>query len=92
VPYLVGIGKMSFRRYALFSYTTGLVWTLVLFIAGYVLGDNVAVLNNFRSVFNQGAVIAGIILVLAAIAGAYGYRVWRSKRQTTGNSEQEADY
>ncbi|WP_400161783.1 DedA family protein [Brevibacillus sp. TJ4] len=81
VPYLVGIGKMSFRKYALFSYTTGLVWSIVLFVAGYVLGDNVEVLEGFRSVFNQGAAVVGIAVVLAGTAGAYGYKVWKGKQQ-----------
>lgn len=31
IPYIVGINKMSFRRYALFSYSTGLIWTLIFF-------------------------------------------------------------
>jgi membrane protein DedA with SNARE-associated domain len=38
VPYLVGISKMSYKRYVLFSYTTGLVWTLLFFIVGRFFG------------------------------------------------------
>jgi membrane-associated protein len=41
IPYLVGINKMTFRRYALISYSTGLVWTLLFFITGYLVGDHV---------------------------------------------------
>lgn len=81
VPYLVGIGKMSFRKYALFSYTTGLVWSIVLFVAGYALGDNVDVLEGFRSVFNRGAAVVGIVVVLAGTVGVYGYKVWKGKQQ-----------
>lgn len=39
VPYLVGINKMSFARYALYSYTTGFVWTLLLFLMGRMFGQ-----------------------------------------------------
>jgi membrane-associated protein len=44
LPYLVGINKMSFRRYALISYSIGLIWTLVFFTLGYVAGDHVPAL------------------------------------------------
>ncbi|WP_028547470.1 DedA family protein [Paenibacillus sp. UNC451MF] len=40
-PYIVGINKMSFRKYALLSYSTGLVWTLIFFAAGRMAGDHV---------------------------------------------------
>ncbi|WP_103109842.1 DedA family protein [Brevibacillus reuszeri] len=80
VPYLVGIGKMTFRRYAAFSYTTGLVWTLILFFAGHFMGNNVANLNAFLSMFNQGLVVGIAVLVLVAGASIYGYKVWKRKR------------
>lgn len=41
VPYLVGINRMSFARYALYSYSTALVWTLAFFLLGYSFGDQV---------------------------------------------------
>lgn len=37
MPYLVGINKMSFRRYALLSYSSGLVWTLIFLPWGALL-------------------------------------------------------
>lgn len=40
MPYAVGLNKMSFRRYALFSYTTGFVWTLLFFTLGRYVGDH----------------------------------------------------
>lgn len=38
VPYLVGIRRMSYKRYILFSYTTGLIWTLLFFTVGRFFG------------------------------------------------------
>jgi membrane protein DedA with SNARE-associated domain len=35
VPYFVGLNRMTFLRYAMFSYTTGFVWILFYFIVGY---------------------------------------------------------
>ncbi|GED72089.1 hypothetical protein BRE01_57910 [Brevibacillus reuszeri] len=80
VPYLVGIGKMTFGRYAAFSYTTGLLWTVILFFAGHFMGNNVANLNAFLSIFNQGMVVGIAGLALLAAAGIYGYKVWKRKR------------
>ncbi|WP_312116024.1 DedA family protein [Brevibacillus reuszeri] len=80
VPYLVGIGKMTFGRYAAFSYTTGLLWTVILFFAGHFMGNNVANLNAFLSIFNQGMVVGIAGFALLAAAGIYGYKVWKRKR------------
>lgn len=38
VPYIVGINKMPYHRYALCSYTTGFIWTCIFFTAGRYLG------------------------------------------------------
>lgn len=81
VPYLVGIGKMSFRRYAVFSYTTGLVWTLVLFFAGYITGDNAARVEGFLSLLNNGEVVGAIVLLIVAGTGVYGFKVWQSRKK-----------
>jgi len=80
VPYLVGIGKMSFGRYAAFSYSTGLVWTLILFFAGHFMGNNVERVNAFLGMFNQGLVVAIAGVVLACAATIYGVKVWKRKR------------
>ncbi|MFH5186898.1 DedA family protein [Paenibacillus sp. TAB 01] len=41
VPYIVGFNQMTFRRYALISYTTGLIWTLLFFTVGQFAGGHV---------------------------------------------------
>jgi membrane-associated protein len=41
LPYIVGLNKMSFRRYALISYPTGFVWTLLFFTAGRLAGGHI---------------------------------------------------
>jgi len=41
MPYLVGINKMSYKRYALYSYTTGFVWTLFYFTTGRFVGNHI---------------------------------------------------
>ena len=38
---LVGMNNMSFKTYALYSYTTGFVWTLVYFVLGALFGKHI---------------------------------------------------
>ncbi|MEC0226270.1 DedA family protein [Paenibacillus alba] len=41
IPYLVGINKMPYRTFVLYSYTAGLVWTSVFFVLGQLAGSHV---------------------------------------------------
>lgn len=41
IPYVVGVGKMSFARYSFFSFSTGFVWTLLFFTIGRLFGNHV---------------------------------------------------
>ncbi|PZE20277.1 DedA family protein [Paenibacillus xerothermodurans] len=45
MPYIVGLNKMTFRRYAFISYSTGLVWTLLFFAAGRFAGGHIGTVN-----------------------------------------------
>ncbi len=66
MPYLVGMNKMSFRRYALFSFTTGFVWTLIFFTAGRFVGDHVQELGNIF--YNYGIRLLWIPFTVALVA------------------------
>lgn len=59
MPYLVGINKMSFRRYALLSYTSGLVWTLIFFTVGRFVGNHVQDVGLL--VYNYGIRLLGLL-------------------------------
>ncbi|KQL46964.1 alkaline phosphatase [Brevibacillus choshinensis] len=88
VPYLVGIGKMTFRRYALFSYTTGLVWTLALFAIGHFTGNNVAYLSAHINTLTQGMAAGVAGLVLVAVVGVYVYKVWKRRKERVVTSKE----
>lgn len=62
VPYIVGMNKMPYLKYALFSYTTGLVWTTFYFLLGRYFGNS---LDNINSIYVKYVWI--IIVVLAII-------------------------
>jgi membrane protein DedA with SNARE-associated domain len=64
VPYLVGINKMSFRRYMLYSYTAGLAWTSVFFVAGQYAGSHVETIGTM--IYHYG-IYAGLALILGIL-------------------------
>lgn len=47
VPYIVGMTKISYSKYALFSYSTGFIWTLIYFAIGIYFGSNINMFENF---------------------------------------------
>ncbi|CAM3377307.1 MULTISPECIES: DedA family protein [Brevibacillus] len=74
VPYLVAMGGMTYRRYALLSYPIGLVWTVAFYLIGYVFGRNVeTIIGMIRS---YGAytlmallVVLGVVLLVRKMRG-----------------------
>jgi len=65
VPYLVGINKMSFKRYALYSYSTGFFWTLFYFLLGASFGEYIELIADLA--FQYG-LLFGILLVIGFFA------------------------
>ncbi|MED2182576.1 DedA family protein [Bacillus wiedmannii] len=74
VPYLVGMNNMSFKVYALYSYTTGLVWTLVYFVLSSLFGQHIE--SIVAIAIEYGVYFGGI--VFGVESGAYLYRQRRS--------------
>lgn len=56
-PFVAGIGRMDYRRFALFNVVGAIVWVLVCAYAGYFFGNIPIVQDNF------GLVVLGIIFV-----------------------------
>ncbi|MCS7458979.1 DedA family protein [Paenibacillus doosanensis] len=79
-PYIVGINKMTFRRYALISYSTGLVWTLIFFVAGRLAGDHVEEAGKLIHLYGLRLlwVPAALVMIWAV------YRLVFSKRSLGG--------
>ncbi|MGD6890485.1 DedA family protein [Bacillus mobilis] len=74
VPYLVGMNNMSFKMYALYSYTTGFVWTLVYFVLGSLFGQHIE--SIVAVAIEYGVYFGGLVFVVAG--GAYLYKQRRS--------------
>ena len=74
-PFVAGIGRMSYRRFAAFNVVGGIVWVLLFLLAGYYFGNLPAVKHNFHYV------------ILAIVAISLVPVVWellRARRDTGG--------
>ncbi|WP_243524967.1 DedA family protein [Bacillus pseudomycoides] len=69
VPYLVGMNRMSFQTYALYSYTTGFVWTLLYFILGSMFGKHIEIIVELATKY--GIYFGSIIVVIVSISYLY---------------------
>jgi membrane-associated protein len=74
-PFVAGIGKMSYPRFAIYNVTGGAVWVLAFLLAGWWFGGLETVQKNFHLVI--GAII--VISVLPPIIEAI--RVQRDPRK-----------
>jgi membrane protein DedA with SNARE-associated domain len=74
VPYIVGMNKMPFKTYALYSYTTALVWTMIYFILGFLSGDHiesiVKVGTTYGLVLGAFAAVSGIVIYMCINKGS----------------------
>jgi membrane-associated protein len=71
-PFVAGVGKMVYSRFALFNVVGALAWVLLFIPAGYLFGNVPAVKRNFHIV-----IFAIIILsILPAV-----FEIWRERRR-----------
>lgn len=73
VPYLVGIGKMPYRKYATYSYSTGFLWTLVYFVIGRLFGNHIERIAEWVTEYGWYGL---------AILSLTGLVIWRVKRSS----------
>ncbi|WP_438358034.1 DedA family protein [Brevibacillus dissolubilis] len=69
VPYIVAVGGMSYRKYALFSYTTGLVWTFAFYMVGYLFGQHMEKIIEMTRTY--GFILLGVLVVLLLLFFLY---------------------
>jgi membrane protein DedA with SNARE-associated domain len=76
-----GIGKMNLGRFTIFTFAGSLVWSIVLTLAGYYLGEA-------WSAFSEQASAAFTIVSIMVLAGIFAIvAVWYSKRKRTAPNE-----
>lgn len=63
-PFLAGVGTMSYRRFAIYNVTGGVVWVLTFSLAGYWFGGISMVKENFTLVIMAIIVISVLPAVI----------------------------
>jgi membrane-associated protein len=74
-PFVAGIGRMTYARFALYNVAGGVAWIAIFVLGGYAFGNIPVVKRNFTLV-----VLA--IIVLSVLPGVIEYV--RQRRQSTG--------
>jgi membrane-associated protein len=80
-PFVAGIGKMAYRRFAAFNVVGGLVWVASFTLAGHWFGNIPAIKRNFH-------VVILAILVISVVPIAIEW--WRARRPQAAGSASEA--
>jgi membrane-associated protein len=76
VPFVAGVGAMTYRRFFVFNVVGGFVWIYAFTYLGFFFGNLPVVKKNF------GLVILAIIAVSVAPIVIEGVRAWREQRRT----------
>jgi membrane-associated protein len=71
-PFVAGIGKMGYLRFALYNVTGGITWVTLFALAGYKFGDNPHVKKNFQYVIF-------VIIFLSILPIVYEF--WKARRE-----------
>jgi membrane-associated protein len=73
-PFVAGIARMGYRRFAVYNILGGIGWVLLMSLAGYWLGNITLVKEHFEQVV---LLIVAISLLPIAISM---FRVWRGRK------------
>ncbi|MGD8191456.1 DedA family protein [Brevibacillus ginsengisoli] len=80
MPYVVGAHRMTFRRYALFSYSTGFVWTLLFFLIGRFAGSYAVGLGTLFHEYGMRFLWLSFVLVSVWAIFRYAYKPKKTRR------------
>ena len=79
VPFTAGMSQTtSYRRFMAFVIPTAIVWAVSVSLLGYLLGENVGLIDTILSRFGWGV----LALVVLAVAGNFLWRRVRSRRSS----------
>ena len=81
-PYVLGVNRIAYRRFAIFAYPSAFVWTLLYFYLGTLFGDNIKHISDLITRYGTWVVCA-----LAAAAVLYLWSRWNN----TKNKNKEID-
>lgn len=79
VPFVAGVGSMTYRKFIAYNVIGGFVWIYFFVYAGFMFGNQPFVQKNFKLV-----ILAIIVLSILPIAYEF-WRAWREKTASAGN-------
>jgi membrane-associated protein len=79
VPFVAGVGRMTYRRFLAYNVIGGFVWVYLFVYSGFIFGNQPLVQKNFKLV-----ILAIIFLSLLPIVFEF-WRAWRHSRAQRGN-------
>ncbi|MFX3634721.1 MAG: DedA family protein [Candidatus Pristimantibacillus sp.] len=77
MPFVAGSNKMTYKYFALFAYPSAFVWTIIYFVIGGLVGDQVQAISDL--IYEYGIVILCVLLAVAV------FLIWR--RWTRNNKK-----
>lgn len=81
-PYVVGLNRMKYTRFALYAYPSALIWTTFYFILGSYVGDGA---QNLAGIINQ----YGLWVLLGLILTTIMYAIYRYLKLKNNKSSVE---
>ena len=63
VPLLYGFSRLSYRTFAIFSYSGALIWVSIVFVLGYLFGDKIDAIVKYNEIIGLFALIAFAVAV-----------------------------
>jgi membrane-associated protein len=80
-PFVAGIGKMSYRRFAVYNIAGGTAWILIFLLGGWCFGNLEIVQKNFKA-------LTVAIIVISVLPGVAEFiRVRRNRKKPDGGVE-----
>ena len=75
IPFVAGMGGMRYARFLLFDVPSIVVWAVGVGVLGYLLGQNIELLDRILSNFGWAMLGLAVILVVA-------YVIWKRRRDS----------
>ncbi len=79
-PFVAGVGRMGYRRFALYNIIGGVGWVVLMTMAGYLLGGVEFVSKHFEPI------VLGIVAVSLLPVVLIVFRGWQKRRAAKGRS------
>ncbi len=72
-PFVAGIGKMSYQRFASYNIVGAFCWVVPFLLGGYFLGNLPAIKSNFH-------IVIVVIIILSVMPAVYEF--WKARQST----------